>query len=1456
MSKIRLIEDYILKPLSQSGGAVNYSSIVNDDIFLSVLLGSIPDIVFFKDKEGIYLGCNPEFEKLAGKSLQEIIEKTDYDLFDKDLADFFREKDALVVECAQPLAIEKTLKHPDGSTISLDVVKAPLKNVHGDIIGIVGIARDITQRKNYEHNLLLSAEQLRFQASILDQIGDLITATDLQGRIIYVNNAQCEKIGKTKDQLLGQFVGIYGDNHAKKSTTHSNILENTLKNGSWKGEILNYDKDGKPFTVECHAFVIKDENANPTAIIGISTDITAKKKKDEELLQSRERFEQISVKSGSVVWELDGNGVYTYLSRSSEDVFGYKPDELVNKAVYYDLYPPKMSEKLKNEALTIAAEKKDFVNFISAIQTKDGRQIWVSTNATPLIDDSGALIGYRGVDTDITKRVQAERSNKLLAQILNTLNDAPDFYEAIKSIVSLIRTETEFDAVAVRLENDGDFPYFAHEGFPDDFIQKENSLLAYDDKGVILRDEDGSIRLECTCGLIISGKTDPKNPLFTQGGSAWTNNSLPLLEIPSENDTRFHPRNTCVYCSYSSIALIPIRVNKKVVGILQLNDHRKGRFNIERIEFYENICASIGTALMREKARQSLRESEQRQRLLADNASDVIWTMDLKGRFTYVSPSVEKLRGYTPAEVMNQSLDEIFMPESAVIARQYLARSLESVKNGGPFETFRGELEQPHKNGTTIWTEITTSGMYDLSGKFIGITGVTRDITERKLKDTVISESNDRFSSIFNNSLIAIALHEIILDENGNPSDYVFLEANKAFEKHTGMKVADVIGKKATQVFPGIEKTTVINKYGQVVVTGKPLEFEYCFEPSNSHYRVNTYKAGDNRFVAIFENITEQKQTERYNRLLAQILSILNDVPEFADAVKNIIDLIREQTGFDAVGVRLESNGDFPYYAQQGFSDDFLLTENSLTARDDSGEFCRDKDGNICLECTCGLVISGKTDPVNPLFTKGGSAWTNNSFPILEIPADQDPRLRPRNHCIHEGYASVAIIPIRADKKIIGTLHLNDRRKDRFNIEMIEFYENICSSIGNAMMRDQSQEQLSKANESLKHATAKANEMAASAANANKAKSQFLANMSHELRTPMNSILGFSEMLNDEELNGKQREFVNIIRSQGNLLLQLVNDILDFSAMEAGKLRLEVRECNLDDVLSQMRSIFMPMAASKGLKLELIRNANVPSLIKTDSTRINQCLINLINNAIKFTEKGSVCVKVDREDIGRRLYIKFDVADTGIGISDNKKDDIFKFFMQADYGHTRKYGGAGLGLAITKNLAMMLGGNLEFSSKEGEGTVFTMKISAGDNLQELNEKLSLSQNETSPDVSPRLSGLVLVVEDSLMNQKVLKLMLERMGLDVVTAADGIEAIEQVKNNSFDLILMDIQMPKMNGYDATRQIRKNGVTTPIIAVTANAMQSDRDDCLKAGCDDYVSKPIDRQKLVRTIGRYFL
>jgi len=376
---------------------------------------------------------------------------------------------------------------------------------------------------------------------------------------------------------------------------------------------------------------------------------------------------------------------------------------------------------------------------------------------------------------------------------------------------------------------------------------------------------------------------------------------------------------------------------------------------------------------------------------------------------------------------------------------------------------------------------------------------------------------------------------------------------------------------------------------------------------------------------------------------------------------------------------------------------------------------------------------------------------------------------------------------------------------------------------------------------------------------ANKAKSRFLASMSHEIRMPMNAIIGFSELLMDEVFSKEQGEYLGIIRESAEHLLRLINDMLDLSIIEAGKLEIETAPCSLTELLSLIEHQLMPAAKQKKLEFQVREHNALPSYILTDPNRLRQCLLNLVNNAIKFTEKGYVYLNVSFQELADRNEIRFDVEDTGIGISPDKHKIIFERFTQVGKGKARIYQGTGLGLEITKQLAILLGGDVSLASEVGKGSVFSLTIPTNTvakshtPLDKHDSEEGRAQKTGSPE-KIKFEGRVLVAEDDRTNQLLARQLLERFGLKVMIVADGNKAVKEATTQQFDLIFMDMEMPNMNGYEATKAIRAKGMKVPIVALTAYAMKGDRDKCISAGCNDYISKPIDRVELTELLRRH--
>jgi len=729
---------------------------------------------------------------------------------------------------------------------------------------------------------------------------------------------------------------------------------------------------------------------------------------------------------------------------------------------------------------------------------------------------------------------------------------------------------------------------------------------------------------------------------------------------------------------------------------------------------------------------------------------------------------------------------------------------------------------QTQADDKQIWLSTSKIPLKDEFGNIYGVLGVYSDITERKLAEIELHESKQRLqrlletlpygvqeNDINGKILYSNSAHSSILgrQKNAIAGHYIWDFQVNEVEKNKTKELLKYLVQEQPEPTPYVLKN--ITADGRTVVL--QINWEYLRDKDGVLIG----------FISVVSDITEQKQNEQLLEktrdemaLLFNIsLSLINVSTQKKDTeIANALTKIAKFTKSDRAYI-------FEYdYENNTVSNTFEWCEEGISSQIDSLQ-------NLPIESLGGMeLLHQRGEIVN---IPNVDEYENEVLkPILE---EQDIK-------------SLIVFPIMAKKECMGFFGFDRCHVEHpFNendIEMLKLFSELLSNITEDMLKQNQLESAKKLAE-----------------NANQFKSEFLANMSHEIRTPMNGILGFVDHLKKTEKDPERLKKFDLIRNSGSTLLHIINDILDFSKIESGKMAVESHPINIYEILSDSSGIFSEIIGNKNIHFTRNIDETIPNCIMGDEVRLKQIIFNLLSNAIKFTsEDGEITLGVDYDLEKKRLNISVD--DTGIGIPNNKLEHIFESFSQSDTSTTRRFGGTGLGLTIASNLVQKMGGEISVESELGRGSKFSFHIPVVVCDKEIEDSADTQESDTD-DI--QLKGHVLIVEDNKTNQMLLSMMLDDFGLSYDVANDGVEGISIFSQGKYDVILMDENMPNLNGIEATKQIRifeevNKKDHTPIVAVTANALAEDRERFLEAGMDDYVSKPYTEEDIVRVLNKY--
>ncbi len=754
-------------------------------------------------------------------------------------------------------------------------------------------------------------------------------------------------------------------------------------------------------------------------------------------------------------------------------------------------------------------------------------------------------------------------------------------------------------------------------------------------------------------------------------------------------------------------------------------------------------------------------ESLKRYQRLSENARDIILFIEMDGKIIDANKAAVDTYGYTYDELCSMNICEI--RKNWGITKQQMKKAKEQ---GISFEAFHFR-----KDGSFFPVEVSSQGT-TIDGKPV-LLSIVRDITDRRLAEKAMRDSEEKYRTLFNTATDAIYLYEIIEDNDKlgriiEVNDITCWRLGYSRDELLKLHIMDInkndnFEHVASIIDTVMEKGNYTYENVHVTKSGREIPVEV-----NAHY---IERDGKKCIYSLARDITERRKSESIIRKSqAKYYSLFMNLMD-AFAYSSII------------------------YDENGKPEDFVITEVNTAFEKMFNKSMEEIVGNTCTD-------------LFPVF----SSYLINLLGEKQKKNGRIDSVRINEYYYEEYQQWYSFLIFEPEKGFLA-----------ITIEQIT-------------EKKSAEVELKKAKEAAEAA--------------NKAKSEFLANMSHEIRTPINGMVGMIDLTLLTELDYEQRDNLSTAKTCADSLLKIINDILDFSKMEAGKLVIEKINFDFNELIADLVKVHSVNAAIKGIDLRYSLSSSIPQYLQGDPLRLKQVLNNLMSNAIKFTDNGEVAlgVKKSNENSGF-LELEFSVSDTGMGIDQKDMRKLFKTFSQLDGSFTKKHGGTGLGLVISKQLVEVMGGTLWVESKKGKGSTFyfTLKFRAGRKVK--------GKSEQRPSFDKTLNALnILVAEDDKISRRVIEKMLIEKGHSVDTAQNGQEAVKMSQEKIYDVILMDIQMPEMNGLEATRKIREiEGAEkhTPIIAITAYALQGDRERFLSMGIDEYISKPVHMEELFYTL-----
>ena len=1280
-------------------------------------------------------------------------------------------------------------------------------------------------------------EQADLVAAV-EQTADGIVVTDTGGVIRYVNPAFTAMTGYTTDEALGQHTRILKS--GLQSEAFYKELWETIHSGRvWHGRMINRRKDGTSYPEEMRITPVRDAQGEIVSFVAIKHDVSERMVGEEA-----QRFLAAVVEnSENAVIAYTPDGIILTWNRGAQAMFGYTAGYVVGRHISILVAPERMAglamftgEILQGNAISQRE---------SLCRRQDGRVFHVSVSGSAIRDSDGQVKAISTISRDISERLEADRERALLASIVESSEEAIHSATLEGTILSwnhgseALFGYTSLEIVGRSLE------ILAPPGRGGEIRQ----LIGTASKGESIGAFDTVLLGKGGCGIEISLSIAPMRNRFGAivgvcGIARGIGDRLRVQRELQESEERFRgvfeqaPFGMCVagldgrflqvngaFCQlvgYSRQELI----GKAWTNVLHPDDaarelrsaedlvrdpsrtidsevrylHRNGNvvWGHVKVSLVQDSTGNpqyfivhVEDITERRRAIEALVESENRFRSMADSSPTLMWVTNAEGGLEFINRAYREFCGATTEQVEGNKWLSLLQPDDAPAYAQAFRRAVEQ------HAAFSAEVGVRRADGE--WRLVGTHAAPRLSagGKFLGHVGLSADITARKEAEQALRDANEFAQTTIDALLSGIC----VLNEAG-----VIRAVNKAWKDFAkaNLRTGSEPEPPGCCLSEGANYLEVCDRAvgaeapdaaafaaGIRAVLDGKRE-EYSLEyPCHSPDTQRWFLGRVSRFLINSQPYVLIEHTNITGRKLAEQV-LQNSEERFRQLAENVREVFW----------MMPPAADQILYVSPAYEEVWGRTCASLYRNPMSWtETIHPDDQEIAHRKFERQTAGERVDSEYRIRTPDGQEkWIRDqAFPVR----DQDGKLT----------------------RIVGIAEDITERK-LYETDLIQ---------------------------ARKGADA-----------ANLAKSRFLANMSHEIRTPMNGVIGMVQLLLQTDLTDEQQQYATVAQESGRMVLALIDDILDLSRIEAGKIRLESLIFNLSDTLNGAVQPLRIQASAKGLGFDMQVSPEIPPVLRGDAHRLRQVLTNLCANAIKFTERGEVKLfaALERQGDGTAT-IRFTVTDSGIGLRPDQVALLFAPFVQADASTTRKYGGTGLGLAICRQLVGLMGGEIGVDSSEGHGSSFwftvVMELPPGDQ-QQLSRGQGTQGNERG--IGERVeavganSARILVAEDNDTNRQVILAQLRKLGYTAAAAvANGAEAVDALQRGVYDLVLMDCEMPVMDGYAATRHIRNSRQPDiPIIALTANAMSADRDRCLGAGMSDYLAKPVDPKSLAEALTRW--